>query len=91
MFTTDGVNPYPSVVRPIVAAQSIPSNGSSAGGMRTLSMTWIIPLLALTSAVVTVASPIFTTPSTTVNEATSPFTISTESPSVTSDEETFPL
>ena len=55
----------------------------SAGGIKTLSMTWTTPLLALTSAVVTVASLIITEPPETVNEASSPFSIVTVRPSVT--------
>ena len=42
----------------MVTAQSIPSNGSgvsSAGGMRTWSMTWMTPFDAGTSASVTFA------------------------------------
>ena len=52
---------------------------------------WITPLLAVTSAVVTVASLIITEPPETVNEASSPFSIVTVSPSVTALEATFPL
>ena len=47
-------------------------------------MTWITPLLATTSGVVTVASWIITVPSETENEASSPFIMVTVSPSVTS-------
>ena len=54
-------------------------------------MIWITPLLAVTSAVVTVASLILTVPSVTLNEASSPFSIVTVSPSVTALEATFPL
>ena len=56
----------------------------SAGGISTLSITWITPFDATTSAVVTVASPIITVPSATVNDASSPLAIATVSPSVTS-------
>ena len=42
------------------------------------------PLLAITSAVVTVAPSMDTTPSTTLKLALSPFSIGTVSPSVTS-------
>ena len=52
---------------------------------------WITPLLAVTSAVVTVASLIITEPPETVNEASSPFSIVTVNPSVTALEATFPL
>ena len=55
----------------------------SAGGINTLSITWITPFDAITSAVVTVASPTITVPSVTVNEASSPLTIATVNPSVT--------
>ena len=48
------------------------------------------PLLAGTSASVTVASPTMTTPSVTVNEASSPFSMVTVSPSVTAEEATDP-
>ena len=58
----------------------------SAGGVRTLSMTWITPLLATTSGDTTVASSIITEPSVTVKDALSPFIISTDRPSVTSDD-----
>ena len=63
---------------------------SPGGGMSTLSITWMTPLDAATSGVVTVASPIFTIPSATVNDALSPFTITADIPSVTSDAVTFP-
>ena len=63
---------------------------TSAGGMRTLSITWIIPLDATTSAVVTVASPMLTAPSATVNVASSPFSIVTVRPSVTAEDSTDP-
>ena len=56
----------------------------SAGGISTLSMTWITPFDAGTSANTTVASPIITVPSVTVNEASSSLTIVTVNPSVTS-------
>ena len=49
-----------------------------------------MPLLASTSAVVTVASPILTLSLVTVNDALSPFTITADIPSVTSDAVTFP-
>ena len=63
---------------------------TSAGGIRTLSMTWIIPLDAITSKSVTVASPILTTPSATVNVASSPFSMVTVRPSVTAEDSTDP-
>ena len=63
---------------------------TSAGGMRTLSITWITPLLAGTSASVTVASPMLTAPSATVKVASSPFSIVTVSPSVTAEDSTDP-
>ena len=56
----------------------------SAGGISTLSMTWITPFDAGTSANTTVASPTITVPSVTVNDASSPLTIATVNPSVTS-------
>ena len=46
--------------------------------------------VASTSAVVTVASPILTPSPVTVNDALSPFTITADIPSVTSDAVTFP-
>jgi hypothetical protein len=79
MLTTDGVNPYPLDVRPIVAAQSIPSNGSAAGGVNTLSITWMTPLEAGTFARVTVApsAPTVTAPSATVMVSSLPFAAET--------------
>ena len=62
----------------------------SAGGMSTLSITWMTPLEARTSAVVTVASPILTVPSATVKVASSPFSMVTVRPSVTADDWTDP-
>ena len=58
--------------------------------MRTLSITWMTPLLAGTSARVTVASPMLTAPSATVNVASSPFSIVTVRPSVTAEDSTDP-
>ncbi len=55
----------------------------SAGGINTLSITWMIPLLARTSAVVTFASLIMTLPSVTVKVASSPLSIVAVMPSVT--------
>ena len=63
---------------------------TSAGGMRTLSITWMTPLLAGTSASVTVASPIMTVPSATVKVASSPFSMVTVKPSVTAEDCTDP-
>ena len=50
---------------------------SSVGGMSTLSMMWMIPLLAMTSAVATVASFTITPPSETVTSTESPLRVST--------------
>ena len=66
------------------------SSTTSAGGIKTLSMTCITPLLAITSGEVTVAPSIDTTPSATVKLALSPFTIVTVSPSVTALDSTAP-
>ena len=63
----------------------------SAGGIRTLSMTWIIPFEAITSADVTVASFTMTLPSVIVNERSSPLSASTDRPSLTSEDATAPL
>ena len=58
-------------------------------GVRTLSITWMMPLLVATSAVVTVAS--FTmTLSPTVNESGFPFTVFALKHSVTAEEGTAP-
>ena len=64
------------------------STGSSAGGVNTLSKTCMMPLLAPTSAVVTVDSPIVTVPSVTANVSVSPFPASAVIPSVTFAEST---
>ena len=63
----------------------------SAGGIITLSITWIIPFEAITSADVTVASFTMTDPPDTVNETSSPLSDSTDNPSVTSEDATAPL
>ena len=63
---------------------------TSAGGIRTLSITWITPFEAITSGSVTFASPMLTVPSATVNVASSPFSIVTVSPSVTAEDSTDP-
>ena len=63
---------------------------TSTGGVRTLSITWMTPFDASTSAVVTVASPIMTVPSATVKVASSPFSMVTVIPSVTADDSTDP-
>ena len=78
ILTTEGVNPYPLDVRPTVAAQSIPSNGST-GGVNTLSMTWMPPFDAVTSAIVTIAAsaPTVTAPSYTVIVSSSVFSVVT--------------
>ena len=65
-------------------------SSSSAGGNRTASITCTTPLLAITSAVVTFAPSIETTPSWTWNVALSPFSIVTSSPSVTASDCTAP-
>ena len=54
----------------------------STGGVSTLSITWIIPFDACTSAWITVASLMETVPLT-VNLVLSPLTISASMPSVT--------
>ena len=59
--------------------------------MRTLSITWMTPFEAITSADVTVASFTMTDPSDTVNERSSPLSASTDRPSVTSEDATAPL
>ena len=51
---------------------------SSAGGRRTVSITWMTPLLAATSAAATVASLIMTLPSTTLMAIGLPRTVSAE-------------
>ena len=51
--------------------------------MRTLSITWIIPFEACTSAVVTVAVPTVTVPLLTPNFTLSPLAIVASIPSVT--------
>ena len=59
--------------------------GSGAGGIKTASMTWMTPLLAATSAVVTSAlSLMVTTPSATAKERDAPLTVAAVMPSVTS-------
>ena len=65
------------------------TSGSSAGGISTLSMTWITPLDAGTSASTTVAS-LTMTESPTVKERSSPLTAAATSPSVTAEEGTSP-
>ena len=61
----------------------------SAGGIKTLSITWIIPLDETTSAPVTVASPTVTV-APTPNFTLSPLTISASIPSVSMLEVTSP-
>ena len=56
-----------------------------AGGMSTLSMTWMTPLDAVTSAVVTFASLTMTSPFVTVKERSSPLSACAVIPSVTSE------
>ena len=63
----------------------------SAGGINTLSITWMIPFEAITSAEVTVASFTMTDPSDTVNARSSPLSASADIPSVTSEEAVAPL
>ena len=53
-MTAAGENAYPSDEIPIVTSQV---TSLSAGGVSTLSITWITPLLAGTSASVTIATP----------------------------------
>ena len=53
-------------------------------------MTWMMPLLALTSGVVTLASLIMTVPLSTVNVALAPLTMVATMPSVTLPEGTAP-
>ena len=67
------------------------TSGSSAGGISTLSMTWITPLDAITSAEVTFASLTATTPLVTVKDRSSPLSASAVIPSVTSEAVTSPL
>ena len=55
-----------------------------------MSITWIIPLEAVTSAMVTVASPIITVPSVTEKVTSSPLSIVADIPSVTCVELTAP-
>ena len=64
--------------------------GMSTGGIRTLSMTCMIPLEAGTSAVVTLAVPTVTVPPLTPNFTLSPLTIVASIPSVTALEGTEP-
>ena len=66
-------------------------SAKSAGGIRTLSITWMTPLDAITSADVTVASFTMTDPSDTVNDRSSPLSASADMPSVTSEAVTEPL
>ena len=56
-----------------------------AGGISTLSITWMTPFDAITSAVVTFASLTMTAPSVTVKERSSPLRACAVIPSVTSD------
>ena len=67
-----------------VPSATVGMSTRSTGGISTLSITWITPLLAGTSASVTVASPTITASAVTVNDASSPLTIVTVNPSVTS-------
>ena len=60
-----------------------------AVGIRTLSITWITPLLVLTSAKVTLA-PFTITPSPTVNDIGFPLTVFADIHSVTAVEGTAP-
>ena len=64
--------------------------GMSTGGKRTLSMTWMTPLEAWTSASVTLAEPTETSEPLTPNLSLSPFTMVAIMPSVTSPEATSP-
>ena len=64
--------------------------GMSTGGVKTLSITWMIPLDARTSAVVTWAAPTETAPLLTVNLTLSPFTVVAIIPSLTSADGTEP-
>ena len=62
---------------------------TGTGGIRTLSITWMIPFEAMTSARMTFAS--FTiTPSPTVKVKSSPFTAAATNPSVTAEDGTAP-
>ena len=65
------------------------SSVTSAGGMRTLSITWMTPLDAGTSASTTFAS-LTITPSPTVKDRSSPLTAAADMPSVTADDGTAP-
>ena len=65
--------------------------GMSTGGMRTLSITWMTPFEACTSAIVTVAGPTMTAPVlSTLNLTLSPLTMEAIMPSLTSLEATSP-
>ena len=72
-----------AVCTPVPSA-TVGMSNRSAGGISTASITWMTPLDDATSAVVTVAPPIITASSVTVNDASSPLTIVTVKPSVTS-------
>ena len=61
----------------------------SAGGISTLSMTWITPLVVITSARITLAS-LTITPSPTEKLRSSPLTAAAVIPSVTADDSTLP-
>ena len=65
------------------------SSVTSAGGISTLSITWMTPLDAGTSASTTFAS-LTITPSPTAKDKSSPFTAAADMPSVTADDGTAP-
>ena len=65
------------------------SSVTSAGGISTLSITWMTPLDAGTSASTTFAS-LTITPSPTAKDRSSPFTAVADMPSVTADDGTAP-
>ena len=65
--------------------------GMSVGGINTVSITWMIPFEACTSASVTVAGPTMTVPVlSTLNLTLSPLTMAAIMPSVTSVDATSP-
>ena len=62
----------------------------SAGGISTLSITWMIPLDAVTSAMMTFASLTMTPESVAVNATSSPLAMVAVIPSVTAEDGTEP-
>ena len=64
--------------------------GMSTGGVKTVSITWMIPFDACRFAVVTVAAPTVTVPALTPNFTLSPLTVVASIPSVTALDGTEP-